>query len=118
MPKFVIQEHHARTHHFDFRLEKDGVFKSWAVPKGIPEQPGLKPLALGVDRYKDLAGATLQLGQAQRGPVPSKFSLPACRGRSLAFDITNCDPKAAPPPPLPAACLHRARRSHHPRYPV
>ena len=33
MPKFVIQEHYARTHHFDFRLEKDGEFRGWALPK-------------------------------------------------------------------------------------
>jgi hypothetical protein len=49
MPRFVGQEHFARTHNFDFHLEKDGVFNSWAVPKGIPDQPGVKRLALQVD---------------------------------------------------------------------
>lgn len=59
-PSFVLHEHHRPRHHFDLRLEENGVLRSWALPKGLPEHPDQNRLAIAVPdhdldhlRYED-----------------------------------------------------------------
>jgi DNA ligase D-like protein (predicted 3'-phosphoesterase) len=51
-PAFVLHEHQKPRHHFDLRLEENGVLRSWAVPKGLPDEPGGNRLAVSVGDHE------------------------------------------------------------------
>ena len=70
--KFVLHDHFSQHHHFDFRLERDGVLVSWAVPKGLPATPRERRPAIAVEdhqlSYGDFEG-TIPEGEYGAGEV-------------------------------------------------
>ena len=99
LPRFVVQEHRATSHHFDFRLEIGGALVSWAVPKGPSTDPAEKRLAIRTEDhpldYAEFEGVIPE-GQYGAGTV-------LIWDRGCFENITEQDDDAGAQQALPAA---------------
>jgi DNA ligase D-like protein (predicted 3'-phosphoesterase) len=97
-PAFVLHDHRKPRPHFDLRLEQDGVLRSWAVPRGMPEKTGQNRLAIAVPdhaldhlRYEDEHKSIADIGwweEHDRTPRRFIFTL---HGRSDAVRYVLID---------------------------
>ena len=88
-PAFVLHEHHKPRHHFDLRLEEDGVLRSWALPKGLPESTARDRLAVAVPdhdldhlRYEDADKRVADIGWWEQVDRDDRRILLVLHGRS------------------------------------
>lgn len=90
-PAFVLHEHHRPRHHFDLRLEEDGVLRSWALPKGLPDSPARDRLAVAVPdhdldhlHYEDEDKAIADIGWWEEVDRTDRRLLVVLHGRSTS----------------------------------
>jgi DNA ligase D-like protein (predicted 3'-phosphoesterase) len=99
-PSFVLHEHHKPRHHFDLRLEDDGVLRSWALPRGVPTDPRQDRLAVAVDdhdlehlHYEDADKSIADIGWWEDEDRTERRMLLVLhgRGRSVRYAMIRTD---------------------------
>jgi hypothetical protein len=97
-PAFVLHEHHRPRHHFDLRLEEDGVLRSWAVPRGLPSTSAEDRLAIAVSdhgldhlTYEDEHKSIADIGWWEDAGSNERRRLVVLHGRSGAVQYALID---------------------------
>lgn len=88
-PAFVLHEHRRPRHHFDLRLEEDGVLRSWALPKGLPTSPSQDRLAVAVTdhdldhlQYEDADKSIADIGRWEQEDRNERRTVFVLHGRT------------------------------------
>lgn len=92
--RFVLHDHRRPSPHFDLRFEEDGVLRSWAVPKGLPDDPAHDRLAIAVDDHElDHIAFEDEHDRDQSRFVISLHGRDAVRRFALCPAVPGCPPK-------------------------